>query len=301
MRPRPQTDADQANPPKAWVVDIGGSHVMAAIVEYGAKPRVLDRSSSPIDTHGDGSTLLATIADTLKPLAADARRWTIALPGPFDYARGVGSFSGVAKFSTLAGLDLRAEFSAMLGVAGDDVTFINDAIAYGIGEWSVSDTRPARFVCVTLGTGVGSAFLHHGHPVESGPEVPPHGWAHLLEIDGAPLEDAVSTRAIQRRYGQEAGRDVAVRDIAERARAGEQRASGVLEASMVELGEALAPWIESFRATEVAVGGSMARSWDVLGPAFEGAIRRHNGAGVVVRPSRLFDDAPLIGAAAQAA
>jgi glucokinase len=300
MRPRHPSHVDRTNPLMAWVADIGGSHITAALVERGVHPNVRERSSSTIDTHGDRNTLLRTISHTLRPFTSDAPRWTIALPGPFDYARGVGSFNGVEKFSSLAGLDLRAAFSAMLGIPPNNVTFINDAIAYGIGEWSVSDTRPERFVCITLGTGVGSAFLNRGHSVESGSEVPPHGWAHLLEINGAPLEDAVSTRAIQRRYAQEGGRETAVRDIAERARTGEDRARTVLEAAMFELGEALAPSIVSFRATEIVVGGSMARSWDVLGPAFERGIKRENTATISVRASRLFDDAPLIGAAARA-
>jgi glucokinase len=282
---------------RAWVVDIGGSHVTAAVVERGRVPRVLDRASSAIDAHGDQHTLLGAIGDTVREVSAGAERWTVAIPGPFDYVRGSGSFDGVAKFSTLAGLDLRAEFSSMLGVGGDDVTFINDAIAYGIGEWSVSDTRAERFVCITLGTGIGSAFLDRGSPVESGPEVPPHGWAHLLEISGAPLEDAVSTRAIQRRYCQAGGDALTVREIAEAARGGEHLARSVLETAMFELGDALLPSIKKFRATELVVGGSMARSWDVLGPAFGRGITRDHAVSVSVQSSKLFDDAPLIGAA----
>jgi glucokinase len=289
----------------AHVVDIGGSHVTAATVELVGGPRVVERSSSAIDTHGDRDTLLRAIGDTLRPLASGAEGWTIALPGPFDYERGIGSFEGVEKFSALADLDLRAALSDILGIAEDRVAFVNDALAYGIGEWSVSTQRPKRFICITLGTGIGSAFLDDGHPVESGPEIPPHGWAHLLTYDGGPLEDAVSTRAIQRRYAQDGGGDLEgsvleVREIAERARAGEDRARALLETAMVELGGVLAPWVESFGATEVVVGGSMARSWDVLGAGFIRGITLDATAPVAVRPSGLLDDAPLIGAAVHA-
>jgi glucokinase len=65
---------------------------------------------------------------------------------------------------------------------------------------------------------------------------------------------------------------------------------------MFELGEALAPWIASFAATETVVGGSMARSWDVLHVGFERGVRTVAGC-VQVAASRLLDDAPLIGAA----
>jgi glucokinase len=300
MCPPHQRDLDPADAALAHVVDIGGSHVTAAAVERGPRPRVVDRSSSAIDTHGDRETLLRVIGDVLRPFAAHANAWTIALPGPFDYETGIGSFEGVEKFSALANLDLRAALSAMLGIAERDVRFINDAIAYGIGEWYVSDTRPERFVCITLGTGIGSVFLDGGRPVEDGPEVPQNGWAHLLRFNGAPLEDAVSTRAIQGRYGQEEGQVVEVRTIAERARAGEIRARKVLETAMFELGEVLAPWTRSFRATEVVVGGSMARSWDILGPAFVLGVTGQGMTPPVIWPSRLLDDAPLIGAAVHA-
>jgi len=297
MRPRHETPNVPAAPALAYVVDIGGSHVTAAVVERGRRPRVIDRSSSAIDTHGDGDSLITAIGDTLLPFATNARAWTIALPGPFDYARGIGTFEGVEKFSGLANLDLRASLSTILGVDEGAITFINDAIAYGIGEWDVSEARPDRFICVTLGTGIGSAFLDRGQPVEEGREVPPHGWAHLLRFDGAPLEDAVSTRAIQRRYGELTGRSLEVRAIAERARTGEEHARAVLEAAMFELGGVLAPWVDSFHATELVVGGSMARSWDVLGTAFVRGITSSTAARVAVRASALLDDAPLVGAA----
>ncbi|MCU1526926.1 MAG: hypothetical protein JWP75_689 [Frondihabitans sp.] len=283
---------------RVCAADIGGSHVTAAVVELGPEPRILARSNSDYDADSDRETLLGTMVDTLRGAAADARQWVIALPGPFDYERGSGSFEGVAKFRALAGVDLRSEFSSRLGIAGDRIRFVNDAIAYGIGEWSVSPDRPVRFACITLGTGIGSAFLDCGQPIESGPEVPPHGWAHLLEIDGEPLEDWVSTRAIQRRYAEAGGGMLSVREITDRARREEPRASIVIEAAMVDLGCALAPWFARFLAREVVVGGSMARSWDVLGPAFERGVENATSMPVRIRPSRLFDDAPLIGAAA---
>ncbi|MFC4245191.1 ROK family protein [Gryllotalpicola reticulitermitis] len=285
----------------AGVIDIGGSHITAAIVELDPTPRVLARSGAAIDTHGAREKLLGALHAAVSNVAASAERWTIAMPGPFDYERGIGTFDGVAKFSTLAGLDLRAQFSSMLGIDQSRVSFINDAIAYGTGEWFVSDARPARFVCITLGTGVGSAFLDGGRPVEEGRSVPPHGWAHLLEVGGAPLEDAVSTRAIRRRYAEAGGDDLSVREIAGHARAGESRASTVLTTAMHELGEALGPWIERFHATEVVVGGSMSRSWDLLGAAFEDGLRDHRVGTATIRPSVLFDDAPLVGCAASVA
>jgi glucokinase len=271
--------------------------VTAAIVDVESpRPRILRRETAPVETQGKADEILGSITETLLRVGEDATGWMVALPGPFDYERGTGTFDGVAKFGALAGLDVRGRLSAMLGVPAARLRFVNDAVAYAIGEWSVAPRRPDRFVCITLGTGVGSAFLDRGRPVTAGDDVPPHGWAHLLKIDGAPLEDSVSTRAIQRRYAQGGGPALSVRDIADRARHGEVLANSVLDRAMFELGEALAPWIASFGATETVVGGSMARSWDVLHAGFERGVRTVAGS-VQVAASRLLDDAPLIGAA----
>ncbi len=297
MPQSPRTPSTNGRERFAWVADVGGSHVTAAVIEIGDERRILARESAEIQPQGNAGQILGSLAVAMRAVAPDAPRWTIALPGPFDYQRGIGTFEGVAKFSALAGVNMRTSLGCLLGVAETDLRFVNDAIAYGIGEWSLSKRRPARFVCVTLGTGIGSAFLDQGKPVESGPDVPSCGWVHLLALRGAPLEDTVSTRAIQRRYEREGGERCSVQQIAERARAGEPRANAVLEFAMSGLGTALAPWIARFDASEIVVGGSMARSWDVFGAALAGAVVAGVGESVTVRPTRLFDDAPLIGAA----
>jgi glucokinase len=71
----------------------------------------------------------------------------------------------------------------------------------GLGEWVAGAARGyARVVAITLGTGVGSAFLDAGTVVSSGPTVPPNGDVYRLFINGCPLEQAVSNRAIVASY-----------------------------------------------------------------------------------------------------
>src|SRR5439155_20317370 len=100
-----------------------------------------------------------------------------------------------------------------------------------------------------LGTGVGSCFLDRGTPVTTGPDVPPEGRADLLTIDGAPLEDTVSRRALLTRAGTPTGVDV--RDLAERARAGDRAAEALFADAFSALGRAMAPWARRFGASLV--------------------------------------------------
>jgi glucokinase len=86
----------------------------------------------------------------------------------------------------------------------------------------------------------------------------------LTEIGGRPLEDTVSRRAILARYGDPTAD---VHDIAGRARAGEERAQRVLDDVFTALGVVLGPRLVDFGATALVVGGSIARSWDLVAPA----------------------------------
>lgn len=291
-----------------WVLEIGGSHATAAIVRLsGAEGSVVDSETEALDPSLAAPAVLDAFAAPAGRLRARVSergcrppdRWVVAVPGPFDYENGVGIFGEVGKFDALRGVSVRSGLADRLGVEEERVVFINDAAAYAFGEWAFgADARARRHVCITLGTGVGSAFLADGAVVADGPEVPPNGWAYLLEFDGRPLEDTVSTRAITRRFAELTGRSSSVRDIAASARAGDEVAVEVLDHAMFALGAALSPWLASFHADRLTIGGSMVRSWPLLVDALMEGLA-HGGAprGLEVLPSVLLDDAPVLGAA----
>jgi glucokinase len=293
-----------ARPPATAVpvLDIGGTHVTAALVDPGAAGSpVLEAVRLPLDAHAPAGALLDRVAEAGRGIGAPAGgRWGVAVPGPFDYAAGVGRFRDVGKFDALDGVDVGAELAARLLPRPSGLAFLNDADAFALGEYHAGAARGRRRVLgVTLGTGVGTSFLDAGMPVTDGPEVPPDGRAHLLYVDGLPLEEVVSRRAILARYAAGAGEAVDVREIAGRARAGERRAAATLADCFGALGRALAPWCERFRPQVVVVGGSMTASWDLIGPALRtGLAAGGEQAGRwELRPAARPADAPLAGAA----
>ncbi|MEQ3549199.1 ROK family protein [Pseudonocardia nematodicida] len=276
------------------VLEIGGTHVTAALVDPEAA-RVLDSLRRPLHAEAPAGEIvgdLVACAAGLGPAVAD--HWGVAIPGPFDYERGVGLFSGVAKFEGLHGVDLRAALLPRLPGGPTEITFLNDAHAFALGEW-VRCGAPRRMVGITLGTGVGGAFLADGVAVRSGPEVPPGGVVHLLTHAGRPLEDTVSRRALRRTYAAVSGNlDADVHEIAEAARAGDPVARTVFDDAFRALGSVLAPWLERFCASTVVVGGSVAGSWDlVAGPLRAGL----DLPGVDLVRARHLHDAALLGAA----
>jgi glucokinase len=282
------------------VLEIGGTHVTAAIVDVRAQ-EVLHQERTPIDADAPTELVLDSLATAALSLPWQRpARWGIAIPGPFDYSAGVGLFDGVAKFGSLNGVDVNRELARRLPGLASDFVFVNDADAFAIGEWWRLPRRPPRAVFLTLGTGIGSCFLSAGVPVH-GPQdgAPPHGDVYLLQWADRPLEDTVSRRALIAAYRETSGLEIDVADIAQRAREGDDEARKVFDAAFDALGRCLAPALTAFRADVVLIGGSIANSWDLvrapLARGFDAAGRQDLRHVAVVRVTG--NDGPLLGAA----
>jgi glucokinase len=308
----------------APVLEIGGTHVTAALVDLGER-MVLPGSvrRRPLDSEGTAEQTGSAIVRCGAGLPAGPRLpWGVALPGPFDYEGGIALYTGVGKFDALHGMDMRAALTEGLPQKPHSVSFLNDADAFVLGEWlSGAAAGSRRCVGITLGTGVGSAFLADGVCYEEGPGVPPYGRVDLLEIAGRPLEERVSRRAIRAAYGHRTGAGEAghpragdagargsggaggtpdVAEIAARARDGDLLAHSVLHLAFEALGETLGPYLRDFGATVLVVGGSMTGSWDLIGPMLRDGLIRTGGtrcARLDVRVAARPDHSALIGAA----
>ena len=259
--------------PAIPVLEIGGTHVTAAVVEAGtwqvAAGTGVRRS---IDPRGPADTLIATMVEAGTALRPDdGSVWGVAIPGPFDYVRGIADFHGVGKFDALRGVDLGEVLRRTLTRENGRISFVNDAEAFAIGEWASGAAQGHhRMIGVTLGTGVGSAFLVDGVAQRRGPGVAPDGRLDLVQVDGQPLEDLVSRRAIRARYGSLVGDPAAthldVRDIAARAGNGDPDAIRAVDQPLRLLGTVVAPLAVEFAASMLIVGGSISLAWDVIKP-----------------------------------
>jgi glucokinase len=297
-----ETGPDETVPERAVpILEVGGTHVTAARVHPG-QWRVDRVVRHPLDGHASAADLIAAIAEAgARVQAPDGADWGVAMPGPFDYEHGIARFTGVAKFDSLSGVDLRAALTSALPRRPRSITFVNDASAFLLGEWLAGAVRGVdRCAALTLGTGIGSAFLDRGRVIDHGPNVPPQAEVHLIVHDGLPLEDWVSRRAIRRRYAEEAGSaaripEPDVHEIAELARCGDAVAAATLDAAFTLLGRVVGPWLARFQAQALVVGGSISRSWDLI----ESPLRTGLSDSVDLE-LRLAEDpehAPLIGAA----
>jgi glucokinase len=249
-------------------LDVGGTHVTAALVDP-TDGSVGRRVREDVDATASADAILDSYAAAARGVEA-VPRWGIAMPGPFDYERGIALFHNVGKYESLYNYDVRTALANRLGTDPDALHFINDADAFALGEAHLRGIE--RLVGVTLGTGIGSGWVANAHPQTDGPGVPPGGRINDPNIAGADLEKRISRRTIRANYFASTGEALDVREIADRARVGEDAAVAVLTAAFVALGEELGPRLRAFRAGALVLGGSISASWDLFEPWFiEGA------------------------------
>ena len=267
-------------------LDIGGTHVTAGRVDVAARA-VESRERVRLAHAASQAEVVAAITGAAASSIArdDVRRLGLAVPGPFDYASGVSRIAH--KLEGLYGVDLRAELCEALHLQAENVRFLNDADAFLLGEWWAGAARDhARVVGITLGTGLGSAFIEDGRIVAREVEL------YELSFRGAPVEDTISSRGLLARYGERCD----VEDVATRAAAGEDAACRAFDELGQALGEFLLPSLQAFEPGCLVVGGSIARSWDLIRPGLLVELRKADGLETVTVAEHL-EDAPLLGAA----
>ena len=283
--------------------DIGGSHISCAVINFESNS-VLKGSfaSQKVNNQGTAEEILSNWATTLsKAITLIDRRQLagigFAVPGPFDYASGIAWFtSDVAKYQSLYGINVSERIRDLLGrQMGLELRFLNDAIAFGVGEaWMGKAAMVERSISVTVGTGLGSAFVEQGIPVVEREDVPPKGYIWNLPFNNDLADASFSTRWFIKRYAEKSGNMLAgAKQVAERA-ATDSLARDVFLEFGRNLGLFLSPLIQKFRAELLVIGGNVSAAYDLFGTALEESLRKQQ-IRVAIEVSALKEDAALIG------
>src|SRR6188768_2364118 len=95
--------------------DIGGTHITSAIVDLDKKsiiPGSLTREK--VDSHASPDEIVASWsrAITKARQATGIRKVGLAMPGPFDYEKGICLIKDQGKYENLYGLNMKALLSA---------------------------------------------------------------------------------------------------------------------------------------------------------------------------------------------
>lgn len=284
--------------------DIGGSHISCAAVDL-TSGKVLRNTFSERSVNNQAqateiiSVWASCLAEVLNKIKADKVKGIgFAMPGPFDYVKGICLIKGVAKYENLYGFNIADAIVSSLEVSENfKVRFMNDASSFAVGEaWAGKASKVNRSISITLGTGFGSAFINDKIPVVDGPEVPKLGCVYHLPFKGNIADESFSTRWFIGSYKKITGKDVkGVKEIS--AMASQDK---VVQELFTEfgnnLGIFLAPWLNKFKAEMLVIGGNISYAYNLFGKVFEARLAKEK-CNCKVEISDLKEDAALLGSA----
>lgn len=274
-------------------VDIGGSHITAALVELKTRSILTD---SLVRTEITASAAKEEIiADWSKAIKAafescdeQIGKIGIAMPGPLDYENGICLIQGQDKYEALYGLNIKKLLADQLGIDSEDILMMNDAACFLQGEvFGGAGSGFEHVVGLTLGTGLGTATYHGGMAVDAA--------LWNLPFKDSYAEAYLSTRWFIKRYQELYS--VQLKNVKELvAHAAIHQNMEIFKEFGTNLAGFLAEFLASEHADLVVIGGNIAKSFQL----FESVLKNefsNQCPGVQIKAATLGESAALIGAA----
>ncbi len=284
--------------------DIGGSHITCAAVDL-LSGKVLKNTLSErrVNNQAQAYEIINTWSECLSDVIRhvgfdDLRGIGFAMPGPFDYVNGISYIKGVSKYEKLYGFNIADAIVSSIGAPDYfKIRFINDASAFAVGEaWAGMAKNYNKSMCITLGTGLGSAFIKDGIPVVDGPDVPRIGCVYHLPYGESIADDYFSTRWFLKNYKELTGKEIeGVKELAELAEKDPAVKNLFLKFGN-DLAGFLAPWLKKFGAEVLVIGGNIANAFNLFESVFTERLKKEGWNGAV-KISELKEDAALLGSA----
>jgi glucokinase len=273
--------------------DIGGSHITAALVDledHNIIPNSLVRRH--VDAKGNCDQILNEWSEAINECKSQSPEITekigIAMPGPFDYQKGISYIQGLDKFESLYNLNVKALLAEKLNIYSTSIFMMNDASCFLKGEvFGGAAKGSENAIGITLGTGLGSAAFKDG--------VIHDGDLFYMPYKEATAEDYVSTRWFIKEYKERTGISVTnVKEIYERASSCETAVSLFREFG-INLGEVLASYSKKWDADTIVIGGNIINAWDLFMPQTVPVLKSHS---IMISPMKamLGEEAALLGA-----
>jgi glucokinase len=284
--------------------DIGGSHITCAAIDLSSgkilRETVTEREvNNQAHAHIIINTWTETLTDALSKVPAEKVKGVgFAMPGPFDYVRGICYIKGVAKYENLYGFNIRDAIASSLEADENFlIRFMNDASSFAVGEaWAGSASKVNRSLAITLGTGFGSAFISNNIPIVDGPDVPKLGCVYYIPYKDGIADEYFSTRWFLGRYKALSGKEMqGVRELADMATT-DKVAAGLFTEFGTELGVFLAPFLKKFNAEMLVIGGNISNAYNLFGDVLESSLKKEQCI-CEVALSELKEDAALLGSA----
>ena len=260
-------------------IDIGGSHATASIIDTsvnGVQPLLLRRKD--INSYGSANEIIESIGAIIKEIAEEDKEIAavgLAFPGPFDYEKGVSTIAGVGgKFQSTFGMHVKQALKTVTGLHDLPFAFMNDAHCFAIGAYHRHCLKSKRTVFLTLGTGLGAAFMKDGNLLISDESIPATGTLYDQPYLESTSEEYISIRWFLTEYKRITGQTIT--SVKELALSGTDLSKKLFHEFGHNLGTFLLPWLKKFKCDEVMIGGNIARANHLFGSSMMKELEAHN-------------------------
>lgn len=278
-------------------VDIGGSHITVSLVNletFELIPGSYIREK--VDSGADATIIIATwgrvIEKAFEIHPFVEKKIGIAMPGPFDYKKGISYMKNQGKYDSLYGLNIKELLAKQLDVAPEDIRFNNDAACFLQGEvYSGNVDEHSVAVGMTLGTGMGTAFMKGGQAFDA------DLW-HMPFLDGV-VEDYVSSRWFVKEFEQRAG--IAIKDVKELIEhfPEHEKTKELFKEFSCNLSWFLYKFLKQKKGEVVIIGGNIAKTSRYFFQDVQRKLYEQIGYNVHIHFSVQGENAALIGGATQ--
>ncbi len=283
-------------------IDVGGSHLSASIVNYDSNSIIEDSIQTiPIDASASIKEITTCFKNLINHVKASYNNYElvgigIAMPGPFDYNRGISAISGLKKYDRLFGFNLKQYIASEFNLDPMKVMFENDAACFGLGEYWNSNIKPDRLICITLGTGFGATFIDNGHVIKNREDTSKNGELWNIPFKGDIAENIFAGRALLAAYENISG--IKLNNVKELGDAAvtDNLAIEVFNQFAIDLAEFISPWLIKFNADKFVIGGNISKAHPMFLPLFKKLIK-DKGINTEICISDLLDKAAILGSA----
>lgn len=271
--------------------DIGGTHITAALVDIDQRTIVMDSLvREEVNSHASAVDIIEVWSKAITGAARDtsADKLSLAIPGPFDYEKGISLMKGQQKYEHLHHHNVKELLAAKLNFKPENISLMNDAASFLQGEAFIGAALGYRkAIGVTLGTGLGTCIYQNNVAEDAG--------LWNMPFKESIAEAYLSTRWFVKRYFELSGEKITgVKELL--LKAGNYK---IVQQIFDEFGENLARFLEQFIAIYqpevVVLGGNIAKSFQYF-EAILSLIIKQKYPEVLIKTAELGEEAALFGA-----
>lgn len=278
--------------PYILTADIGGSHITVGICDLQNYTILKEYTTRvEIDSKGTADNILNSWAGSfqqvLKNTSLPVSGLSVAMPGPFDYEKGISYIKGLNKYEALYGMDIKQYLADLLNLDPQLVRFRNDAESTIAGEILAGAGKgDGRVMGITLGTGFGSAYSEN--KITKDINLGSHPYKDTI------ADDYLSTRWFLKRYKEITGISLTggVKQLSELAEQ-DVIVQGVFKEFALNMSDFLSEPVERLNPEVLIMCGNIAKAFRFFLPYITGVLNS-----ITIKLAQLDENAPLIGAAA---